>query len=295
MTPRQVRSVLAVMELGSVQRAAKHLHLAPSSISAQIRELSNELGVTLFESYGRGLMPSDAAQQLQASFSAFRSLDEEIRQLAQSLNTVASGLLKLYAPSSLCIYRLPAIIEALQHSAPNVELVLIHEPFDYQTALQQAEIDAALSVTEARGEFWQYTPLYTEEVIYVTHPDRYCPQTLTLADLAQTSLITTEPGCTYRVRAEQHFRHHGLQLKPRQSFANVEVIKRCLWANMGIALLPRCVVADDLVAGRLKQQAVVETPYRFYSQLIYSKKRSISPKLQALIQVVRNLSKQNAT
>jgi DNA-binding transcriptional LysR family regulator len=63
MTPRQVRSVLTVLELGSVNRAAEALYLAPSSVSAQIRELSTELGVNLFEPAGRGIVASSALRQ----------------------------------------------------------------------------------------------------------------------------------------------------------------------------------------------------------------------------------------
>ena len=49
MTPKQIRSVITVVETGSVNRAAETLHLAPSSVSAQIKELGLELGVELFE------------------------------------------------------------------------------------------------------------------------------------------------------------------------------------------------------------------------------------------------------
>lgn len=287
MTPRQIRSVLKVMEVGSVQRAAQELHLAPSSISAQIRELSSELGVTLFETCGRGIVPSAAARQLQQSFSAMHALSEEISQIANSIAHQPTGTLKLYAPSSMCIYRLPPLIEALQHTAPTVEIVLTHEPFNYAHALLNVEIDAALTVTETISDEWATVPLHQEEVIYVCHPERYQAQSLSVEQLNQHPIITTEPQCTYRVRAEAHFRSHGLQLRPRQSFANVEVIKRCLYANMGIGLLPKCVVEQDVQQGHLQQQKVDGAPYLFYSALAYPKNRTVSPKLAAFLQVVK--------
>lgn len=286
MTPRQVRSVLTVLELGSVNRAAEALYLAPSSVSAQIRELSAELGINLFEPAGRGIVASSALRQLQSSLQTFLNSAEQISQLAHSIAHEPSGCLKLFAPSSMCIYRLPRLIEAMQVHAPRVEIMLTHEPFAYRQALQSGEIDAAIIVSQVRPEVCHYHHLQAEDVVFACHPERWQAQTLSLTTLNKHPLITTEEGCTYRVAAESHFRALGLTLRPRQAFTNVEVIRRCLLANMGIGLLPACVIADDLLQGRLKIQAVEGTPYLFQSALIYPEGRSLLPKLAAFTQVV---------
>ena len=88
------------------------------------------------------------------------------------------------------------------------------------------------------------------------------------------------------VAAENHFRSHGLRLLPRQNFSNVEVIRRCLLAKMGIGLLPRCVVSGDIEQGRLAEQSASGAPYRFYSAVIWPKESDVSPRLQAFLQVV---------
>lgn len=286
MTPRQVRSVLTVLELGSVNRAAEALYLAPSSVSAQIRELSTELGISLFEPSGRGIIPSSALRQLQTSLQSFLNTAEQVAQLAHSIAHEPSGVLKLFAPSSMCIYRLPVLVEAMQRHAPRVEIMLTHEPFAYRQALQSGEIDAAIIVSQVRPEACHYHLLQTEEVVFVCHPERWQAHTLSLTALNEHPLITTEEACSYRVAAEAHFRALGLYLKPRQAFTNVEVIRRCLLANMGIGLLPACVVADDVAQGRLKIQAVEGTPYCFQSALIYPEGRRLLPKLTAFIQVI---------
>lgn len=285
MTPRQIRSLLKVMELGSVQRAARELHLAPSSISAQIRELSAELGVTLLEPAGRGIIPSSAARQLLPSLRSFLALSDEIRQQASSIAHEPGGVLRIFAPSSMCIYRLPPLINALQAHAPQVEVMLEHEPFDHLEAFRCGELDAAVLVSQVESEEWINHRLHAEDVIFVCHPNRHQRGEITLEQLNREPLITTEIGCSYRVAAEVHFRTQGLTLKPRQSFSNVEVIRRCLLANMGIGLLPRCAVEDDLNKGLLRHQAVQDTPYPFFSTLVYPKGRSCPPKLQALIEV----------
>ena len=283
MTPRQIKSLLKVVELGSIRQASTQLHLAPSSISAQLSELASELDVELFRSTARGLVLTDAGQRLMPQFIEFARLADNIQRSAGEVAGEPAGELKLYAPSSMCIYRLPAIISYLQEHAPKIELVLVHEPFDYHTALQAGELDAAIEVSiDEVDAAWHSQRMYTEQVIYVCHPDRWQSQATSLADLAQQPLITTEPACSYRREIARRFAAAGLQLKPRQNFSNVEVIRRCVLANMGIAVLPRCVVEDDLRRGSLQEQAVQDTPCLFSSNLIYPARRNAGVLLLAL-------------
>lgn len=285
---RQVKSLLAVVEQGSVNRAAEQLCLAPSSVSAQLRELSAGLGVALFESAGRGLVLSAAGRQLLPKFQHLLSLDSEITAAAQSLVSEPAGELRLYAPSSMCIYRLPQLIEALQSLAPGIELHLQHDPFDYRQALLDRSIEAAVLVIDKAEPSCAQQVIAAEEVIYVAHPSLVVPDALTPEQLMQQALITTEPGCSYRLAAESHFKQYGLRLSPRQCFSNVEVIRRCLLAKMGVGLLPRCVVEEDIASGRLQIQAVVGAPYRFDSTVVWPREAEISPRLKMFLQVVRD-------
>ena len=54
----------AVARLGSVTRAAEELHLAQPTVSTQLKKLSRTLGVTLYESNGRGLRLTPAGRDL---------------------------------------------------------------------------------------------------------------------------------------------------------------------------------------------------------------------------------------
>jgi len=199
---RQVNSLVAVVDIGSVNRAAEELCLAPSSVSAQLRELSASVGVNLFESSGRGLVLSAAGRQLLPKFRHLLSLNHEVLAQAQSLVSEPAGELRLYAPSSMCIYRLPPLIESLQDSAPAVELHLQHDPFDYRQALAERSIEAAIVVVDNVDADHSSLRIAEEEVIYVTHPELWVKEKLSPRQLMDHALITTEPGCSYRVAAE---------------------------------------------------------------------------------------------
>ncbi len=288
MNQKQIRSLLSIVELGSIAKTAEKLFLAPSTISQQIKELSSELGIELFQAKGRGITLTDAGEKLLPSFYAFYQLAEDIKLQAQSSHEEAYGTLKIFAPSSMCIYRLPSIIDTMQTTAPNVEVLLIHEPYDYQAALKNREIDAAITVSEIIDDEWENVALHDEPVLYVTHPNRHSNTLLSLTELQQHPLITTEEACSYRIAADRHFSQAKASLRPRQTFSNVEVIKRCLLTNMGIGLLPQCVIQEELNLGLLRYQEVENTPYNFTSYITYPKNNALSQKLMAFIQAAQN-------
>ena len=283
---RQIKSLVTVADTGSVNRAAEVLSLAPSSVSAQLRELSLSLNVSLFESSGRGLVLSSTGRKLLPKFRHLLSVNDELMAQARSLISDPAGELRLFAPSSMCIYRLPPLIEVLQQTAPLVELHLQHDPFDYRKALAERTIEAAVVVIHDHDPHYNSLQIAKEEIIYVTHPEAKRRKKMTPEQIAECALITTEPGCSYRMAAENHFKNCSLRLEPRQSFSNVEVIRRCLLAKMGIGLLPRCVVAEDIEQGRLVQQSVTGAPYRFSSTVIWPKEVDVSARLLAFLQSV---------
>lgn len=73
---RQLRYFLAVVEHGSVSRAAVELHLSQSALSEALRKLEVELGVELLSRGGRGVTPTAAGEALASTgLDAVRAFD----------------------------------------------------------------------------------------------------------------------------------------------------------------------------------------------------------------------------
>ena len=61
---RQLELFLAVMEYGSVTRAAEHVYLSPGAVSVQLHNLAIELHADLFVRLGKRFVPTPAAERL---------------------------------------------------------------------------------------------------------------------------------------------------------------------------------------------------------------------------------------
>lgn len=79
----QLAAFQAVLRLGSVSRAAESLCIAQSTLSGQLRKLSDALGVELFDLHGKRLVPTHAAWTLQQTAQdVFDALDQCEQALA---------------------------------------------------------------------------------------------------------------------------------------------------------------------------------------------------------------------
>lgn len=122
MNVRQLRFFLQVAELGSVTRASSFLHIAQPALSRQIRQLEEELGVTLFQRSDKGVALTDAGRLLRDNAIGLLQHFERVRQQVRDEFNEPSGELTLAMPPSMFdLLTRPAIIR-FQERYPGVAL-----------------------------------------------------------------------------------------------------------------------------------------------------------------------------
>lgn len=120
-----VRDLLAVVEKGSIRAAAKHLGLGQPTLSRSIRDLEQELGVTLLERRARGASLTALGEHFAkragvASQELRRAIDE-----IQQLQGIAQGTVVACLSSLAHIVLLPAALGPFRKRYPGVELRVI--------------------------------------------------------------------------------------------------------------------------------------------------------------------------
>ena len=125
MNVRQLRFFLQIAEIGSVTRAASFLHIAQPALSRQIRQLEDELGVTLFQRSDRGVVLTDAGRLLRDRAVALLRHFERVRQEVRDEFNEPSGELAVAMPPSMFdLLTLPAVT-SYRERFPNVQLRVI--------------------------------------------------------------------------------------------------------------------------------------------------------------------------
>jgi len=105
----QLKSFAAVAEEGHLTRAGERLHLSPSSVSAQIKALEDELGVALFARTPRGMALTEAGRRLKAKADQALEAARAVREEAAALRGDVFGVVRIGMntdPSHLRVGRL---------------------------------------------------------------------------------------------------------------------------------------------------------------------------------------------
>lgn len=144
LVPAALRYADQVARSGSIQKAARELHVAASAINRQILQLEEELGVPLFERLPRGMRltaPGDALITLARHWlQDERGVVAEIRRL-QGVN---QGHVSLVAMDSHATSVMPALVRDLGAQHPLVSMsITLATPDDAEAALLTGQADLA--------------------------------------------------------------------------------------------------------------------------------------------------------
>lgn len=137
-----IRSFLAALDAGSLLGAARLLGTSQPTVGRHIAELESQLGVLLFERTGRGLLPSDTAQQLAASARAMEAASLQLGRSVAGAQTLERGTVRITASQPVACYVLPALLAQMRIALPDIQVEL--ESSNAVSNLLRREADIAL-------------------------------------------------------------------------------------------------------------------------------------------------------
>jgi len=242
MDERRLSYFLAVVDEGSVTRAAQRLHVAQPSLSQSIRALEAELGAELFHRVGRGLRLSAAGEALVGPARRVVRAADEARDAISGVVELKTGRLEIAALATLAVDPMADLIGRFRDRYPGIE-VRVHEPesADGVRALVRdgtCELGAAhLPLTG--GQLISHL-LGEQELLFVLPPESIAQadRPLGARELARTPLVVSPPGTSTRILLEQALTAVGVTPEIAVETAAREAIVPLVLAGAGAALLP---------------------------------------------------------
>lgn len=144
------RSLLAVLQEGSLSGAARALGLTQPTIGRHITSLEEHLGVSLFTRSQAGLLPTEAAAALRADAEAMQTAAAALARTAGGLGTDVQGTVRISASEVIGSEVLPPILAELRARHPKLQLELV-----LSNRLQDVvrrEVDIAVRMTPPQQE-----------------------------------------------------------------------------------------------------------------------------------------------
>ncbi|MFF2780644.1 LysR family transcriptional regulator [Streptomyces sp. NPDC058052] len=279
-----------VAEVLSFTRAAAELGYAQSSVTSQVRALESSLGTELFERLGGRIRLTEAGERLLPYARRMAELAEEARAAVAAGEP--AGTITIGTMESLTTYRLPPLLEYVHHRHPAVRLALRPTLGDAtRQALRQGTYDLGFLMEAGTDhEGLESEVLAPEPLALVAAPGHPLAGRagLTAADLASTGLIGTEPGCAYRDLFEAELAGSGAEFL---EFGTIEASKRAVASGLGIALLPRITVQEELASGVLVALDW-EAPFALFTQLAWRRGKRLPAHVRLFVEQARRLARE---
>ncbi|MEW5627831.1 MULTISPECIES: LysR family transcriptional regulator [Streptomyces] len=288
-----------VAEVLSFTRAAAELGYAQSSVTGQIRALETSLGTELFERLGGRIRLTEAGERLLPYARRMAELAEEARAAVAAGEP--AGTITIGTMESLTTYRLPPLLEYVHHRHPAVRLALRPTLGDAtRQALRQGTYDLGfLMEAGTEHEGLESEVLAPEPLALIASPGHPLAgrEGLVTADLAGGGLIGTEPGCAYRDLFEAELAGAaagGPGSAPGPDFlefGTIEASKRAVASGLGIALLPRIAVQEELASGALVALDW-EAPFTLFTQLAWRRGKRLPAHVRLFVEQARRLARE---
>ncbi len=121
----QVRAFLATAEEGSLSAAARALGQTQPTLGRQVAGLEEDLGVTLFERVGRGLMLTPAGLELLEHVKSMGDAAARLSLAATGQSQSIEGRVRITAVDMMAAYTLPPVFKRLRAIAPRLDIDVV--------------------------------------------------------------------------------------------------------------------------------------------------------------------------
>ena len=282
----QLRSFVAVAELGQLTRAAEKLHVSQPAVSAQIKALEDELGVVLFERVPTGMVLTPMGRRLLPQATRVVTAADVLRGNARAIRGEVTGRASVGTLSDPEFIRLGKFLARAIERYPLLEIELHHEVSGAAfEKVHDGTLDASFYYGSLIDPNVASVPL-REFAYRVAAPAAWAERIKRAGweEIAAQPWIMTPAISTHNALAMQLFRAHGVAPTTVIEADNEAVIRSLVVAGLGVALIREDLALDADVA----HDFCVWSDVRLVTnlQFIYLRARHDEPEVQALLHLV---------
>jgi DNA-binding transcriptional LysR family regulator len=278
-TFRQLRLFLALAETGSVSGAARAMHVTQPTASMQLREVSEAVGLPLYEVVARRVHLTQAGLELARTARRMANEWDAFGQTIDGFKGLTRGRLKV-AVVSTAKYFIPRLLGHFCGRHPEVEVALevlnrdgvvgrLRENLDdlYIMSRPPAELDLEDQV---------FLPNPLVLIASTAHPLAGKPR-LQLQDLRGTRFILREQGSGTRLATDAHFRKQRYTPELRMELGSNEAVREAVAGGLGLAVISVHALAPRPATQGVAVLDVAGFPIASQWHIVYPKGKRLSP------------------
>jgi DNA-binding transcriptional LysR family regulator len=284
----QLHTFLEIVRLKSFSKAAQTCYRTQPAISAQVRQLEQELRTELFERFGSRISLTTAGKVFADYAEQMLDLRRRAQDAIAELETNPRGELVIAANEATCIYLLPQVFSQYHQLFPSVQLQVNRSYGSHvMEAVMDNSADFGLTQLPVEEKRLQVVNIHHDEVrLMVPAGHRLAARDSVLPqDLSGDFLLLPREGKT-RAHLNEWLEPVEDDLRIAMELDSTEMMKRFAMAGLGLAFLAVSNCREEIDSGRLCGIPLSPDPLVRRLGLIYRKDKALSKAALGFIQVV---------
>jgi len=274
-----LRVFLSVYKNRSFTKASGELHLSQPTVSDHVRSLEDELGCVLFDRLGRTIKPTKEAEALFIHASEIVERITHLREAVGNMKKEIAGELVIGASTIPGTYILPGILASFRklHPLVSFEIPISDTRGIIEKILNHELLIGVVGTKPGAGQL-QYHQFMEDEMIVIAPPELIDKKTVTLKELSALPMIMREEGSGTRREFEKIL--EGENINPEQTkiagvLGSTDAVKQAVKEGLGISVVSRRSVSDELKCGSLKEIRIKGISMRRHFYIATHRKRTL--------------------
>jgi len=287
----QLETFLEVARHNSFSRAAEKRFRTQPAISSLIRALEDEIGAKLFDRSG-GKVALTAPGKLFQRY-AEEALDARraaVTAIAE-MERIPRGEIIVGANEATCLHILPEVFAQFKKEYPDVGVSINRaERARILDFIIDNSVDFGVVSLPVKDNRLTVVPIHRDELVIITPPGHPLARKkqATAAELVEFPLLLPKIGRT-RDALENMFHERNLKPKVSMELDSSELMKRFVVAGVGVGLIARSNIADEVRARTIVSIPIADAHIRRDLALVFRKDKALSRAALAFIEIAVKL------
>ncbi|WP_339940391.1 LysR substrate-binding domain-containing protein [Undibacterium luofuense] len=293
---RQLRYFVAIVDHGSLSRAARVLHIVQPALTQQIQSLEEELGTQLLHRSAQGMQATEAGKIFYEHAQAILKQISDARSAVTQITDSPSGTVELGIPQSVSAALAFPLLKAVRESYPDITFQLTEELTGNLTEqLRSGRLNLAILFDDGQLSGFHTQPLVEEDMMYVTRAGSQfaCKRkSIRLEQVVRAPLILPSLQHGVRPRIEQVLREQGKSTEQVIEITSIAILKSALLADMGATILPVSPLLPEILRGEMVAVPVSDAKLSRTVSLCSSKNIPLTNAARAVAKRVQEVTRQ---
>ncbi len=278
-TFRQLKLFLSVVDTGSVSAAAKAMHVTQPTASMQLKDISQSVGLPLYEVISKKIYLTDAGKELAHTARLMMETWETFEQQVNAAKGLVRGKLKVSVVST-AKYFMPKLIGQFCKKHPGIDVALQILNRDGVVQRMRDNLDDLYIMSQPPSDIPLEDEVFLENPLVMIAPQGHPlskKRTVNLSKLDQERFIMREKGSGTRMAADKFFKKQRFKPDIRMELGSNEAIKEAVAAGLGLGVISIHALQGKQKASGVALLEVSGFPIVSQWHLVHSAKKQLSP------------------